>query len=148
VTAMVPRVVLAGGSGFLGQSLARALVSCGYDPIVLSRSPGNGHGEARKVTWDGRTVGARADIEGGYDATGPSPCTNQVFMATLRSMLRRPWSPPTPATAVHVGAFFMRTEPSLALTGRRCVPARSAAQGVECAHTELDETLRSVGQAR
>lgn len=84
----------------------------------------------------------REGTSGTYNATGPTPVTNAVFMRALRRAVRRPWSPPTPAPLVHVGAFFMRTEPSLALTGRRCVPARFAAQGFTFAHPDLDETLR------
>ncbi len=33
------RVLLAGGSGFLGQALSRALVMRNYDVVVLTRSP-------------------------------------------------------------------------------------------------------------
>jgi NAD dependent epimerase/dehydratase family enzyme len=84
----------------------------------------------------------REGTSGTYNATGPTPVTNAVFMRALRRAVRRPWSPPTPAPLVRVGAFFMRTEPSLALTGRRCVPARFAAQGFTFAHPDLDETLR------
>jgi uncharacterized protein (TIGR01777 family) len=86
----------------------------------------------------------RADVAGTYNATGPSPVTNAEFMRALRRALRRPWSPPTPAPLVHLGAFLMRTEPSLALTGRRCVPARFAAQGFTFAHADVRETLRDV----
>ena len=43
-------------------------------------------------------------------------------MSTLREVLHRPWSPPTPAALVRAGAVFLRTDPALALFGRRCVP--------------------------
>jgi uncharacterized protein len=73
----------------------------------------------------------RDDMRGHYVAATPNPVTNAAFMAELRRVLRRPWSPPTPAWAVHLGAFFMRTEPVLALTGRRCRPARLIEQGFD-----------------
>ncbi len=38
------RIVLAGGSGFLGQSLAARLSAAGYEPVVLSRSTGTSPG--------------------------------------------------------------------------------------------------------
>jgi uncharacterized protein (TIGR01777 family) len=47
------KVILAGGTGFLGQALARALERRGYQPIVLTRRPR----AARDVLWDGRTIG-------------------------------------------------------------------------------------------
>lgn len=49
------KVVLAGGSGFLGRSLARALESRGDAPVILTRSPRPG--PTREVAWDGKTVG-------------------------------------------------------------------------------------------
>ena len=33
------RVVLAGGSGFIGQALAKVLLVRGYEVVVLTRSP-------------------------------------------------------------------------------------------------------------
>lgn len=66
----------------------------------------------------------RNEIEGVFNATSPEPVTNAELMTGLRKALHRPWSPPAPAWAVHLGAFFMRTEPMLALTGRRCTPKR------------------------
>lgn len=44
------RIILAGGSGFIGQALAPALVARGYEVTVLSR--GKQH-----VQWDGRSLG-------------------------------------------------------------------------------------------
>ncbi len=86
----------------------------------------------------------RADVEGVYNASGPTPVTNRELMAELRRVLGRPWSPPTPSLAVHLGAFFMRTEASLALTGRRCVPKRLLDQGFRFQFTDLSGTLHSL----
>lgn len=86
----------------------------------------------------------RPDVSGTYNATGPEPVTNRDFMRTLRATLGRPWSPPAPAFAVHIGSFFMRTEPSLALTGRRCLPVRFQSQGFQFQHTDLSFALADV----
>ena len=51
-----PRVILAGGSGFLGRALARALLVRGYQPIILTRSPRECSG-FKEVFWDGAHVG-------------------------------------------------------------------------------------------
>ncbi len=52
-----PPVVIVGGSGFLGSSLARHLTAAGRSVIVLSRNrPGN-CGLSQHVAWDARTVG-------------------------------------------------------------------------------------------
>lgn len=53
-----PRVVIAGGSGFLGRSLAAVMVGRGYEVVVLSRDAGAVVPGARVVKWDGRTRGA------------------------------------------------------------------------------------------
>lgn len=54
---MAPRrIVLAGGSGFVGQALAGRLLADGYEVIVLSRAASRGpHGNI--VAWDGATLG-------------------------------------------------------------------------------------------
>jgi uncharacterized protein (TIGR01777 family) len=77
-------------------------------------------------------------IAGVFAATGPTPVTNAQFMRSLRRALHRPWSPPTPAWAVHVGSFFLRTEPVLALTGRRVTPKRWHDAGFAFAFSDLD----------
>jgi uncharacterized protein (TIGR01777 family) len=54
------KVVLAGGSGHLGQLLARAFAADGDDVVVLARSEkrdGARSGGARVVAWDGRSLG-------------------------------------------------------------------------------------------
>ena len=57
-------------------------------------------------------------MHGTYNVATPNPVTNAEFM---RSPPGLPWpvDPPAPAWAVHVGCFLLRTEPILALTGRR-----------------------------
>ncbi len=51
------RVVIAGGSGFLGRNLARALVRRGAEVVVLSRSKPAGLDGVHHEVWDARTVG-------------------------------------------------------------------------------------------
>lgn len=84
---------------------------------------------------------ASAGLEGVVHATGPDPVRNADLMAALRVALRRPPAPPTPAVLVRLGAMLLRTDPALALTGRRAVPARLLAGGFSFAHPRLDEAL-------
>jgi hypothetical protein len=52
------RVILAGGSGFVGSALARTLRTNGYEPLVLGRA-------ATDLIWDGKTPGSWAsELEG------------------------------------------------------------------------------------
>ena len=62
-------VVIAGGSGFLGQSLARHLTAAEYDVVTIARSASVPSGaQWQHVTWDGRTVGEWARHLDGADA--------------------------------------------------------------------------------
>lgn len=52
------RVVLAGGSGFLGRALASYLAAAGREVVILSRTPRASGSGVREVAWDARTCGA------------------------------------------------------------------------------------------
>ncbi|WP_327002076.1 DUF1731 domain-containing protein [Dactylosporangium sp. NBC_01737] len=80
-------------------------------------------------------------LSGVVHATSPEPVRNAELMAALRQALRRPPAPPTPAPLVRLGAFVLRTDPALALTGRRCVPARLQRAGFQFAHPQLRAAL-------
>lgn len=59
-----PRLILAGGSGFLGQVLARHFQSLGWEVVVFARTP-QANRAAREVGWDGATLGAwTRELEG------------------------------------------------------------------------------------
>ena len=51
------RVVLAGGSGFLGRALAKELLARNYEVVVLTRSPRKQTGDIKEVLWDGKNSG-------------------------------------------------------------------------------------------
>src|SRR5256885_9577128 len=55
------RIVLAGGSGFLGQTLLQHLIRRHYDIAVLTRSPESNGGLARERFWNGCTIGDWAE---------------------------------------------------------------------------------------
>ena len=83
----------------------------------------------------------RDDVDGTFNATGPQPVTNEVFMRSLRKALGRSWGLSSPEWAVRFGARLMGTEASLALTGRRCVPARFEKLDFPFEHPDLDKAL-------
>lgn len=55
------RVILAGGSGFLGKLLSKYLTEQGYEVIVLTRHPNQSAGVVKEIHWDGRTLGPWAE---------------------------------------------------------------------------------------
>jgi uncharacterized protein len=54
---MKQRIILAGGSGFIGQSLARFLLARDFEIIILTRGPSHLIDTIRHVHWDGKTAG-------------------------------------------------------------------------------------------
>ena len=90
----------------------------------------------------------QASIDGIVHVTSPNPIRNRDMMAALRGALHRPWSPPTPKPLVHVGARLLRTDPALALTGRRCIPKRLLDAGFTFDHPRFEDALADlVGRA-
>ncbi|HEU5122804.1 MAG TPA: TIGR01777 family oxidoreductase [Verrucomicrobiae bacterium] len=59
-----PKIILAGGSGFIGQILARCFNERNFEVIVLTRSPKANRCAIREIEWDGKTLGAwTAELE-------------------------------------------------------------------------------------
>ena len=50
------RILLAGGSGFLGRKLAIMLETRGYEAVILTRNPAGYSGAGRAVFWDGKNT--------------------------------------------------------------------------------------------
>lgn len=61
----VKRIILAGGSGYLGRALSAYFLSARWDVVILTRSPGQPGLAGRQVAWDGCTPGPwETEIEG------------------------------------------------------------------------------------
>jgi uncharacterized protein (TIGR01777 family) len=86
----------------------------------------------------------REDLSGTFNAVGASPVTNAEFMRELRHALHRPWSPPAPEFAVRLGAHFMKSEPSLALSSQCCAPVRFLEAGFEFNYSKLRPALENL----
>jgi uncharacterized protein len=74
-------------------------------------------------------------------ATAPNPVRNRELMATLRRVMHRPAAPPTPAPLVRLGAVLLRTDPAIALTGRRTVSTTLAEARFPFRFPRLEEAL-------
>ena len=53
----IKRIIIGGGSGFLGQALAQHFLNAEWDVVILTRSPGQNGLLGRQVGWDARTLG-------------------------------------------------------------------------------------------
>jgi uncharacterized protein (TIGR01777 family) len=62
------RIILAGGSGFVGRALAPVLLANGYHVVVLGRGDPHREGGVDYLQWDGRTLGAWASAIDGAEA--------------------------------------------------------------------------------
>ena len=54
---MRQKIIIAGGSGFLGRSLTPVLLSRGYDVVILGRGAPHRAGSVEHMQWDGKTLG-------------------------------------------------------------------------------------------
>jgi hypothetical protein len=90
----------------------------------------------------------RQDLEGVFNVNSPNPASNAELMAQLRAALHRPWSPPVPVWAVRLGAWLLRTEPQLALSGVRCRPKRLLEKGFSFTHPHLAGALGEIARAK
>ena len=86
----------------------------------------------------------RENLIGTFNAVGLNPEMNRFFMRELRRVLHRPWSPPVPAFAVRLGARWMKSEPSLALTSQCCAPIRFIEAGFEYQFSKLRPALKDI----
>jgi len=51
------RIVIAGGSGFIGRALAAQFSEQDFEVVVLTRTPRARTGNVREVAWDGKNIG-------------------------------------------------------------------------------------------
>ena len=56
LAALQPRIVIAGGSGFIGQALATRFIEQRHDVVVLTRNAGARTDGVREVAWNARTL--------------------------------------------------------------------------------------------
>ena len=54
---MSKRIIIAGGTGFLGQALTPVLLERGYEVVVLGRGASHQSDGVQYLQWDGRTTG-------------------------------------------------------------------------------------------
>jgi len=54
---MKPKIILAGGSGFLGKVLAAYFAAKGIEVVILTRRPVHRADSIREVSWDGQRIG-------------------------------------------------------------------------------------------
>jgi uncharacterized protein (TIGR01777 family) len=91
---------------------------------------------------------ADANFSGVVHATSPNPVRNVELMRALRHAVHRPPAAPTPAWLVKLGAIALRTDPALALTGRRAIPGRLIAAGYQFLHPTLTDALTELLSSR
>jgi hypothetical protein len=92
---------------------------------------------------------ADAAMRGAYNACAPQPANNSDFMRVMRTVHGRPWAPPAPVFAVAlVARWLLRADPSLALTGQFCPPARLEAAGYRFRHPGLETALADLAGRR
>ena len=80
-------------------------------------------------------------MSGLYHLTAPNPVQNRDLMSAYRAAVGRRIGLPSPGLLTKIGAWALGSDPALALTGRRCIPARLLADGYQFKITEIDEAV-------
>jgi NAD dependent epimerase/dehydratase family enzyme len=84
-------------------------------------------------------------MQGAYIASAPNPVSQAEFMRELRRAVAMPFGLPASEWMVRLGCRWMlRTDPELALYGRRVVSRRLAEEGFEFRYGELRPALESL----
>lgn len=83
------------------------------------------------------------DMDGLYHVTSPNPVNNRELMAAIRETVGRRRGLPSPAPLTRIGAWSMGSDPELALTGRRAVPARLEREGHRFTHPTIEQALQA-----
>ena len=65
---MNKRIILAGGSGFLGNALARRFVAKQHEVVLLTRTPKARLDGVSEVVWDAKSLGDWAKVVDGSEA--------------------------------------------------------------------------------
>lgn len=136
------RIILAGGTGFLGQVLARFFAERDCAVVVLTRRSATRNGPVLSVQWDGRKPGEWAQQLDGAEVlinlAGRSTRQSRPVPAKSRCVRRR-------CSALARTASFPRCAGSrgndLILKSRRVMPGRLAATGFEFQFRALREAL-------
>ncbi len=80
-------------------------------------------------------------IEGPVNVVGPAPCTNAEFMASIRSAVRRPWSPPVPAPVLKLIRAASAFPADLGLRSSGVLPRKLVDGGFAFDYPTLAEAL-------
>lgn len=126
------RIVLAGGSGFLGRVLADWFVARKRDVVILTRAPRAGgviHEEdfCRAVEW----LMEHEEMSGPINLAAPNPLANAEMMRVMRRLCGVRFGLPASRWMLELGAVVLRTETELILKSRRVAPGRLLASGFE-----------------
>src|SRR5262245_55874610 len=101
------KIVVAGGTGWIGSHLCRAMHSAGQDVVILTRGPARSAEPRgiRRVRWDGRAVGEWAseieDADAVINLAGQSVMSGRWSEGRKRALLTSRTEP----TAAIVGAM-------------------------------------------
>ncbi|MDB5391739.1 MAG: Epimerase family protein [Planctomycetaceae bacterium] len=135
-----PRIVIAGGSGFLGISLANYLAAKGSSVI-------QGMSWIHELDLNRLFERALQDpvMRGPYIASAPNPVSQLDFMRELRRAVRMPIGLPAYSWMVRFGAkWLLHTDPELALYGRYVVSKRLEEECFEFQYPQLHDALQDL----
>jgi uncharacterized protein (TIGR01777 family) len=87
------------------------------------------------------------EMRGLYHLAAPTPVRNAELMAAYRNAVGRGFGLPAPAALAKLGAWLLGSDPSLALTGRRCVPQRLLDEGYDFQSSDIETAVAAAVDA-
>lgn len=93
-------------------------------------------------------VATNDDISGVIHAVSPFPVKNKEFMRVLRKVTGYSFGIPAPAISVKIGAFFIRTEAELVLSGRKVVSRLLDDSGFSFQYPQLEGAVQNLIQKK
>ena len=81
---------------------------------------------------------------GVFNAASPGAVTNEIFMKSLRRILRMPFGLPAPAWVLKAGAALIDTEAELLLKSRWVIPSRLLKSGFSFRYTAIEAALQNL----
>lgn len=84
------------------------------------------------------------NLSGVFNVSAPNPITNQKFMKTFQTKLKKRLAIPIFTWMLAIGAFFLRTETELLLKSRWVLPERLQKHGFTFAFNDINHVIQNL----
>ena len=83
-------------------------------------------------------------LQGPFNLCSPTPITNKSFMAKLRGVMKRPYSPPVPLALVRPAMCLSNQNYAIAVSNNNCPPHRLLDIGFDFEYTDVEKAFKNL----